>query len=76
MPHHIDAGVRCERHVGEAFPPRCYDCTALAADTLPLPTDPPPVGVYSSTECEIHAGYFLPCEKCFRVELEPSRGSA
>lgn len=26
MTPHLDHGARCERHVGEAFLPRCTDC--------------------------------------------------
>lgn len=22
----MDTGVRCDAHVGEIFPPRCFDC--------------------------------------------------
>ncbi len=28
----IDTDARCERHVGEAFPPRCLDCQEARAD--------------------------------------------
>ncbi len=27
-----DLGIRCDRHVGEAFPPRCADCDAATAE--------------------------------------------
>jgi len=33
----MDAGVRCEAHVGEVFPPRCADCEALAVEVAPAP---------------------------------------
>lgn len=29
---HVDLGARCDRHVGEVFPPRCDECTAANAD--------------------------------------------
>lgn len=38
-----EATPRCDRHVGETYPPRCYDCDALAAeyaDTNEPTTDP------------------------------------
>lgn len=28
----IDHGARCDRHTGEAWLPRCYDCDAAAAE--------------------------------------------
>lgn len=54
--------ARCDRHVGEAYPPRCNDCDALQPVE---PERPPAVGVYSSTECPDHEGYYLPCERCW-----------
>ncbi|MBF4463448.1 MULTISPECIES: hypothetical protein [unclassified Rathayibacter] len=70
MPNHIDTGERCERHVGEAFPPRCYDCAALAAGAAAPPAVKPAaapfVGCYAAIECERHPGYFLPCDRCWR----------
>lgn len=66
----IDTGERCERHVGEAFPPRCYECAALAAEAAAPPVgelaDAPVVGCYAAVECERHPGYFLPCDRCWR----------
>jgi len=36
----IDSGVRCDRHVGEVFPPRCSDCTAEAKAEKPAELTP------------------------------------
>ncbi|MCU1598540.1 MAG: hypothetical protein JWQ47_2279 [Glaciihabitans sp.] len=46
--YEVDLGVRCERHVGEVFPPRCQDCdlATLEAPNAPvqrhLDRNPPP----------------------------------
>jgi hypothetical protein len=64
----LDHGARCERHVGEVFPPRCDECTALAKDVRPAHT--PRIGYVVGTECTIHPFYPLPCEHCARVQLE------
>lgn len=67
----IDIGARCERHVGEVFPPRCSDCSDAAAEAFErqpaVEVSGPPGGVYSSTECPTHPGYFLPCDACARA---------
>ena len=35
-PREVDYGERCERHVGEVYPPRCSDCDrADAGDAFP-----------------------------------------
>ena len=28
----LDHGIRCDRHIGEVFPPRCRDCDAAARE--------------------------------------------
>ena len=33
----MDLGVRCDRHVGEVFPPRCSECDALQRPTVREP---------------------------------------
>jgi len=58
-------GPRCERHVGEPYPPCCADCDAVQ----PVQHErPPAVGVYSSTECCQHPGYYEPCDACWRAD--------
>lgn len=60
---------QCDRHVGEAFPPRCSECDALAVDAAAtkfatrLKTSYQP-----ATECPRHPGYPLEptCAKCER----------
>lgn len=55
---HLDTGERCEEHVGEVFPPRCYDCAA-AAIVVYAPLD-------ARRECTLHPGYPGPCARCER----------
>jgi hypothetical protein len=31
MTDFVDLGARCDRHVGEVYLPRCYDCAELNA---------------------------------------------
>lgn len=59
--------ARCDRHVGEVYPGRCINCDAAQPDE---PARPPAIGVYSSEECLMHEGYYLPCESCWRAEHE------
>jgi|GEM_PF-6997077 len=28
----LDHGIRCDRHIGEVFPPRCTACDTLTAE--------------------------------------------
>ena len=71
MTHEIDLGVRCDKHTGEVFPPRCYDCQTLATELH----EQPRVGFIPGTECKKHPGYPLTspagrCERCIRDEEE------
>lgn len=61
----------CDRHVGEAFPPRCTACDRQDTHT------PEPVthlahrlGFQPGTDCPEHPGYPQgpdgPCDKCIR----------
>lgn len=64
----LDHGVRCERHVGEVFPPRCSDCNAAARAEDERTA---PVRLGGLVECELHVGYFnfagrQCCERCKR----------
>jgi hypothetical protein len=68
MMSELDHGVRCERHVGEVFPPRCGDCQAeaRAADEA---TAPIRHGRFvPDSECPVHRGWPLlvtgGCERC------------
>jgi hypothetical protein len=56
-----DIGARCDRHVGEVFPPRCLDCERLNHH------DPKPrTGYLPNSECPKHKYYPLPCDRCER----------
>jgi hypothetical protein len=68
----LDHGVRCDAHVGDAFPPRCDDCEteARAADEATAPVR------FSrfvpDSECPKHHGWPLlltgGCERCATEE--------
>ena len=59
----LDHGVRCDKHVGEVFPPRCADCTreAAEADAMSAPT--------RFAECVLHRGWPEPCGRCAEAIL-------
>ena len=60
MPTYVDPGERCERHIGEVFPPRCIDCATIDSDS-------PPVQVaryVPFSECSTHRGWPMPCGRC------------
>lgn len=59
MTNDIDRGLRCEDHVGEAFPPRCAACDAEARAI-------PRSGYFPGQECPTHPGYPVPCDRCAR----------
>lgn len=59
----VDPGPRCDRHVGEVFPPRCVDCEQ-EIDSEPGTRSR--FGVYSQVVCPFHPGYFIPCDRCAR----------
>jgi hypothetical protein len=61
----LDHGVRCDRHVGEAFRVRCFDCDEM---TSAMPT--PRVGYVIGSECSTHPFYPMPCERCARDQEE------
>lgn len=62
-----DLGIRCETHVGEAFPPRCPDCDQLtiAAASQHVANR---LGFIPGSECPNHPNYPLPCAACERIE--------
>jgi hypothetical protein len=51
---YYDYGIRCDRHIGEVFPPRCPACEGLAAEWGTLP----------NTVCPKHPAHLRPCTKC------------
>jgi hypothetical protein len=66
----LDTGARCDEHVGEVFPPRCPECEALQE---PLPT--PRYKTYvPGSECPLHRGYPMPCDRCERDRAEVRQG--
>jgi hypothetical protein len=52
--------IRCEQHTGDPYPSRCEACDFLAA----TPTSR--IGFLPGTECRLHPGYPLPCDRCER----------
>ena len=70
----VDFGQRCERHVGEVFPPRCVDCDKSVTggdatdrqETARLGGVIGRAGYIPGSECHLHANYPLPCDRCKR----------
>jgi len=59
----LDHGIRCDKHVGEVFPPRCADCTAAALERDQA-TAPVRFGRHlPNSECSVHRGWPLPCDR-------------
>lgn len=48
-----DTGVRCDQHIGEAFPVRCNACRILADE----------YGQLGMRLCPRHPAHLRPCEK-------------
>ena len=69
---YLDTGERCDRHVGEVFPPRCADC-GTASDTPQQPRRPRVQYVHGAM-CPVHVGYPMKttgrCDRCDRDEQE------
>jgi hypothetical protein len=66
--HEPDHGARCDKHVGEVFPPRCNDCVTAQADDV-CQTDTTrraPKRYIPGSECPLHRGYPMPCDRCER----------
>ena len=62
-------GIRCDKHVGEVFPPRCFDCDlAVLNHSADLISDR--LGFIPGSECRMHPGYPLPCVSCGRTAGE------
>lgn len=70
MNRKIDQGVRCDSHMGEAWPPRCSICEQLSNDwrALTQSYNDPRVRLDPNSECDKHPGYPLPCFACKRIE--------
>jgi len=60
---------RCDKHIGEPFQTRCMDCDLLA-NAAPRHTKP--VRYIPGSRCEMHYGYPLPCDLCWRLAMETS----
>ena len=61
-----DLGIRCDRHVGEVFPPRCDAClVATAEHTTEMRSRR--LGFIPGTACHLHTDYPLPCALCERL---------
>lgn len=66
----IDPGVRCDRHVGEVFQVRCLDCDHLTLEAAAHRTEARLTRYTPGTECTVHPGYPLPCDRCARDRKE------
>ena len=58
-------GERCDRHVGEVFPPRCSACDALQRERPPERHRR--LGFIPGSSCPLHPNWPLPCLKCERI---------
>lgn len=54
----LDHGTRCERHVGEAFRVRCYDCDQLATAA--------PARDLAYLDSPVNCSPEAPCDRCIR----------
>jgi hypothetical protein len=59
MLSYLDHGIRCDRHVGEVFPPRCRDCNAAAREDDAATLAARYARTLPGAECDLHAGYVL-----------------
>lgn len=67
--NYVDLGIRCDRHVGEVFAPRCDACdTAAAEHTTEMRARR--LGFIPGTACISHPDYPLPCDYCRRNPKE------
>lgn len=48
--------ARCDRHVGEAYPPRCADCSAAAESEEHTPKPSPPRTRHGAPQLEVQRG--------------------
>lgn len=55
--------ARCDRHVGEPYPPRCTDCD----DVRPIEFAP----LTAHGECTRHPHYVDPCDRCIEDAVDP-----
>jgi hypothetical protein len=60
----IDNGERCERHIGEVFPPRCSDCRPGMGSVLLTPSPMRLSRYIPNSECPVHRGWPMPCDRC------------
>lgn len=56
----LDSGIRCDQHVGEAFPPRCAACQAPNTEEMW-----PGLQV-----CPTHPMSLQPCKRCDKANRE------
>lgn len=59
---YVDTGQRCDRHTGEVFPVRCYECDRAVSIYAPLT---------KYGECTRHPGYPAPCRRCQEAADRP-----
>jgi len=60
MATYVDPGDRCEKHVGEVFPPRCANCGTIDSENTALWRD----RYTPFSECISHRGWPMPCGRC------------
>lgn len=61
----VDLGIRCDRHVGEVFPPRCDACDIVTAEHA-TERRTNRLGFIPGSSCSQHPDYPLPCAFCAR----------
>ncbi len=77
----LDHGMRCDRHIGEVFPPRCSDCSREAAERDEATASvrlAVPAGT-ANAMCSVHPEYpssdRWPCARCQRDAAEGGEDS-
>ena len=63
-----DLGIRCDRHVGEVFPPRCDACLVATAEHA-TEMRSRRLGFIPGSACHLHTEYPLPCALCERITV-------
>jgi hypothetical protein len=75
MSSEFDHGIRCDRHIGEAFRVRCADCDKAAAEEIAAAVEACQVRYIPNSSCSLHPDYPLPCNRCARDVLESAYGT-
>jgi hypothetical protein len=59
----------CDRHMGDAHPPRCADCDLATTIVAAERVDKLLVRYVPGSHCPLHPDYPLPCNRCARDVL-------